>query len=133
MQRKYAEALGPDPELGHLGFVPSTHEQELQKIADQTLGPLRECLLPLACEVDSLPTTGVSDFVDDLAKRYGLKYERTGVEDWADSVAKVLGDYVELDETEQLLVALKKAGVIDGRQAARLIANHFRERKAAGN
>ena len=127
VEREYAEILGPDPEPGALG------DAELQKLADDTLEPLRECLLPLAGEVDSLPTTGVRGFVADLAARHGTTYPRTPLTDWGNSVARVLGDYVELDETERLLVALKNTGVIDGRQAARLIANHFRERKAAVN
>jgi hypothetical protein len=122
------ETAGPEP--GHVGFVPSVGalgEEVIKKLADAALEPLRECLLPLSCEVDSLPTTGLSGFVSDLAERYGVAYVRTGLDDWADSVAQVLGDYVEMDETDKLLIALKKAGVIDGRQAARLISSHRRE------
>jgi hypothetical protein len=100
--REYEAALGPDPEPGALG------DAQLQKLADDTLDPLRECLLPLACEVDSLPTSGVSGFVSDLAERHGVSYTKTSLAEWTDSVARVLGDYVDLDETERLLVALKK-------------------------
>ena len=122
VEREYDEMLGP-----------SLHDAELQKMADDTREALRECLHPLAGEVDSLPTTNVRGFVAELAERYGVMRAKASSLEWGDSVAKVLGDYVELDETERLLVALKKTAVIDGRQVARLIANHFRERKAVGN
>jgi len=121
-EREYAETLGP-----------SLTDAEHQRLANATLEPLRECLRPLSSEPDDLPTTNLSSFVADLAARHGVADTRTPVAEWGNPVAKVLGDFLEFDDTERLLLGLKSAGVIDGRQAARLIANHLRDRKAVGN
>jgi hypothetical protein len=83
----------------------------------------------LLADVDKLPTQNVGKFVERLAQAYGIQYRRSGLDDFAEAVTRAAGDDVELDLTAKLLVALKKQNRINGRQFARLMANHIREIK----
>jgi hypothetical protein len=83
----------------------------------------------LPSDVDKLPTRNVGKFVERLAQAYGVRYQRSGLDDFAEAVTRAAGDDVELDLTGKLLVALKKQDRINGRQFARLMANHMREIK----
>ncbi|RFU45415.1 hypothetical protein [Paraburkholderia sp. DHOC27] len=83
----------------------------------------------LTADVDELPTENVGAFVERLAADYGVQYRRSGLDDFAEAVTRAAGDDVELDLTGKLLVALKKQDRINGRQFARLMANHIREIK----
>ncbi|NIF77122.1 hypothetical protein F3J20_06875 [Paraburkholderia sp. Cy-641] len=83
----------------------------------------------LPTDVDKLPTQNVGKFVERLAQAYGIQYRRSGLDDFAEAVTRAAGDDVKLDLTGKLLVALKKQDRINGRQFARLMANHIREIK----
>ncbi|WP_175918196.1 hypothetical protein [Burkholderia pyrrocinia] len=83
----------------------------------------------LPADIDKLPTRNVGKFVERLAQAYGIQFRRSGIDDFAEAVTRAAGDDVELDLTGKLLVALKKQDRIDGRQFARLMANHIREIK----
>ena len=83
----------------------------------------------LPAELDALPTTQVSEFVRDFALAHDVRFQRTALDDWTEAVTRASGDDVSLDATEKLLVALKKRHLINGRQMARLMTNHMRERK----
>lgn len=83
----------------------------------------------LPADVDKLPTQNVGKFVERLAQAYGVQYRRSGLDDFAEAVTRAAGDDVKLDLTGKLLVALKKQDRINGRQFARLMANHIREIK----
>ena len=83
----------------------------------------------LPADVDELPTRNVAKFVERLAQAYGVQYRRSGLDDFAEAVTRAAGDDVELDLTGKLLVALKKQDRINGRQFARLMANHIKEIK----
>jgi hypothetical protein len=79
-------------------------------------------------DVDALPTANVSAFVEHYANAHGIRSVRTGLDDYAEAVTRASGDDVQLDATGKLLVALKKNRLINGRQLARLMTNHMRER-----
>lgn len=81
-------------------------------------------------DVDALPQHGVSDFVLRLAAHPGLVYERTALDDFAEAVARLSGDDVQLDQTCELIVALRNAGVSAGPKVIRLVTNHLREKAA---
>ena len=74
-----------------------------------------------------IPEQGVRQYVERFAAAHQVTFERTRLDDWAEAVARAAGDDVQLDGTGKLLVALKKQGLISGRQAARLASNHCRE------
>ena len=81
----------------------------------------------LPADVNALPTKGVRQFVERLARTHHIQHQRTGLDDYAQAVTRAAGDEVELDSTGKLLVALKKKHVINGRQLARLMTHHMRE------
>jgi len=78
-------------------------------------------------ELNLLPEQDVNQFVESFAAAHQVTSERTRLDDWAEAVKRAAGDDVQMDGTEKLLVALKKRGLINGRQAARLLRNHGRE------
>ena len=79
-------------------------------------------------DLNLLPVRYVMQYVERFAAAHQVTFERTRLDDWAEAVTRVAGDDVQLDGTEKLLVALKKKGLISGRQAARLVSNHGKER-----
>lgn len=78
-------------------------------------------------DVNLLPAKGLKKYINLFAKAHGVSSQRSKLDDWAEAVTRAAGDDVRLDETERLLVALKKKNLINGRQAARLLINYMRE------
>ena len=78
--------------------------------------------------LDDLPKKNVSEFVKQFALSRHINFKRSRLDDWAEAVTRASGDDVRLDITGKLLVALKKKQLINGRQMARLMSNHLRER-----
>lgn len=76
-----------------------------------------------------LPTTGVARFVQDLARSYKVVYTVQPMDQWAETVTRLAGDDVRADDTENLLIALKRAGKISTKDVATLTINYLRERK----
>lgn len=90
-------------------------------------GSAQEKISRLSIEPDALPARNVREFVAHLALANGIALRRDGLDDFADATSRVAGDDVRLDDTGNLLVALKKNNVITGRQLARLMTNHILE------
>jgi hypothetical protein len=87
--------------------------------------------IDLTTQLDSLPVSGISDFVHRLALQHGVIAQRTRMDDWADAVTRLAGDQVRKDPTDDLLVALAKKNVISGRQMVRLLSNHMKEEEGS--
>jgi hypothetical protein len=66
--------------------------------------------------------------VRDLARQHQISASRTELDDWADDVTRLAGDNVHLDEVEELIVALRRAGVVDGIELTRLHSRYLDER-----
>ena len=64
-----------------------------------------------------------------LAQKYHVAYVRTQRDTLAHHFTRLAGDHVELDEIEQLLIALQRAGHLSRTEAVRLQANYLREAK----
>lgn len=64
------------------------------------------------------------------SRAHNVSAERTALDDWTEAVSRAAGDDIRLDRVERLLVAVKMLGLINGRQAARLLTNHMREKIA---
>lgn len=77
----------------------------------------------------AIPSLGVARFVQDLARRYKVVYTPNPLDQWAETVTRLAGDDVRADSTEDLLIALKRAGKISTTEVAALTINHLRERK----
>jgi hypothetical protein len=74
-----------------------------------------------------IPTTGLREFIAALANRHGVVYERTGSSSLAHVITRLAGDEAKPDATEQLVIALRKAGVIDGPTMLTLLGRYFDE------
>lgn len=53
-------------------------------------------------------------YVAALAQQHGVVYSKTGNDALAEMITRLADDDVRSDETEDLLVALKRANVING-------------------
>lgn len=78
-------------------------------------------------QTEDIPQVGVGTFIADLAMRSGVEYVRTGSSALAEVVTRLAGDDVKPDETEKLLIALRRANVIDGRTMVTLLGRYFDE------
>ena len=48
---------------------------------------------------------------------------------WADAVTRLAGNNVSTDDTQDLLVALKRAGKLSANEMSSLLVNYLREKK----
>lgn len=78
-------------------------------------------------QIEEIPTSGLKVFIADLARRTGVNYLRDGYSVMAQVVTRLSDDEVRLDETEQLVIALRRAKVIDGRTMVTLLGRYFDE------
>ena len=80
-----------------------------------------------------IPMTGLSAYIADQAQRHGIRYIKTGSSALAEVITRVTGDDVEPDETEKLVIALRRANVIDGRTMVSLLGRYFDETRRLGD
>ena len=76
-----------------------------------------------------LPRKDVANFVQDLAKKYHIYYQSNYMDCWADAVTRLAGNNVSTDDTQDLLVALKRAGKLSANEMSSLLVNYLREKK----
>ena len=76
---------------------------------------------------EDIPLTEVRAFIANLAKRHGVTYVKTGYDALADVITRLSDDEVKPDETENLVVALRRAKVIDGSTMVTLLGRYFYE------
>ena len=67
----------------------------------------------------------IKRYVAALARRHGVVYAKTGNDALAEVITRMSDDDVRTDETEDLLVALKRAQVIDGPTMVSLLGRHL--------
>lgn len=70
-----------------------------------------------------------ADKVRDLAYRHGVVFSPTFADRWAEAVTRLAGDAVASDATDDLLVALTRAGKLTPVDMAKLVIAHHRDRK----
>lgn len=68
--------------------------------------------------------------IREMAERYGVTYVRTSNDELAHHITRLAGDNVELDEIEQTLIALQRAGHLDRTELVRLQARYLREARS---
>lgn len=76
------------------------------------------------------PTTRslrVADVVKRFCRQKKFVPEKTYGHFYAGKITELAGDSVELDMTEEILVALKRSKVISGRRMVDLLGQHQRE------
>lgn len=77
---------------------------------------------PIIC-----PTHEVAAFVANLARRHDVSYAKTSNDALADLITQLSDDDVVTDETEDLIVALKRSKVIDASQMVALLGSYMDE------
>jgi hypothetical protein len=75
-----------------------------------------------------IPTVGLAAFVADLAKRNGVVYQHTGITALAQAITRLSGDEGAPDPTERLIIALRRADVIDGKTMLTLQGRYLDEK-----
>lgn len=65
-------------------------------------------------------------YVRQLAKREGIAFAPTFADLWAKAVTTLAGDEVKSDKTDDLLVALTRAGKLSPRDMTRMVIAHHR-------
>ncbi len=77
-------------------------------------------------------TVDVASRVRSMAEEYGISYTETPIDVLAEHLTRLSGDEVtELDSTQQLLIALRRAGSLDKFEAMKLQAAYLAEKKLA--
>lgn len=76
--------------------------------------------------------TRLSAYIADLAKRHGIVYVKTGSSDLAEVITEFSGDEVKPDDTEKVVIALRRANVIDGKTMVTLLGRYFDETRKEG-
>lgn len=75
-----------------------------------------------------LSEAGTAQHIRDLARLHNVQYVRTGDDALAEVVSALAGDEGALDEIEQLLIALERAGVVASADVVPLHVRYLRER-----
>ena len=79
-----------------------------------------------------IPTTGLREFIADLANRHGVAYVLDGTAALAQLITRLSDDEVVPDETEKLIIALARAKVIDGPTMVTLLGRYLDEQDERG-
>ena len=80
-----------------------------------------------------LPTHNVAAFIRHLAELHGVEYVETAADKIARAVTRLSGDDIEVDDIEDLAVALCRGQVITQIQMLELIGSHVREKQECLN
>ena len=75
--------------------------------------------------------TNTATTIRVMAKQHHVSYSHTSTDRLAHHMTRLAGDTIELDEIEQLLIALQRAGHLSRREAVRLQARYVREARSA--
>jgi hypothetical protein len=73
---------------------------------------------------------GTAARIRNLAQKYHVGYVKTQCDALADHITRLAGDDVELDEVEQLLIALQRSGHLSRAEMVQLQARYLREAKS---
>jgi len=77
-------------------------------------------------DVTSTKVRSVAEEIRALAREHGTTYEPTPLDELGNAITRLAGDDVELDETQLLLLALVRAGVLTKEKSASLRARYIR-------
>lgn len=79
----------------------------------------------------AIPMTGLRDFIAALAAQHGAVYECNGSSALVQAITRLAGDEAAPDATERLVIALRRANVIDGATMVTLLGRYFDEEKGS--
>lgn len=75
-------------------------------------------------------TTNAASWIRDMARHHGVTFAQAPVDTFATAVSCLSDAGVQLDEIEQLLLALTRAGVVSDAQRFALHATYLRQSRA---
>ena len=78
-------------------------------------------------DTDRQPDTKTA--IRAMAERHHVAYRPTDTDDLAHHITRLSGDDVVFDETEQLLIALQRAGHMSRTEAVLMQADYLRQAK----
>jgi len=78
-----------------------------------------------------IPTSGLRQYILELAERHGVVYTEGPLDRLAATISRLSDAEVDSDELEDLLVALKHAGVISGQDMVTLLGAYLDRRVTA--
>ncbi|AKO51361.1 hypothetical protein ABA45_02095 [Marinobacter psychrophilus] len=70
----------------------------------------------------------IREYVIELATELGIRYHPTPDDTLAEIATRLAGDDVVTDEIEDLIVTLKRAGVISGNEMGTLLSRYLSEK-----
>ena len=70
----------------------------------------------------------VKKYIQDLASAHGVVYTETSADRLADTITQLSGDEVQPDHIEDLLVALRRVGVITCAEMVELLGRYLDEK-----
>jgi len=73
--------------------------------------------------------TATATTIRAMARQHHVFYSPNSTDRLAHHMTRLAGDFIELDEIEQLIVALQRAGHLTRADAVRLTARYRREAK----
>ena len=76
-----------------------------------------------------IPRTGLAAYIQGLAAKHNVVCVRTATDQLAKTITRLSGDDVGPDEIEDLLVALKRAKVIDEEVMVHLLGSYLDEKR----
>ena len=79
----------------------------------------------------NIPETGLKDYITDLAKLHNIEYVETKIDQLSRVITHLSDDEIESDDTENLVVALHQAKIINGQQMVVLLSYYLKEKYAA--
>lgn len=75
-----------------------------------------------------IPTHGLANFIDSLARTHGVQYAQTPTDVLANTITRLVDDEVVFDKVERQLLALERAGVINSEDVVPLHISYLREK-----
>ena len=76
---------------------------------------------------DIIQKISIADYIASLAKQNNVVYEKNHLDDFAKTITELSGDEVRQDDTLDLIIALKRSGVISKKDVVKLSTKHLRE------
>jgi hypothetical protein len=76
------------------------------------------------------PQSATAAHIRNLAQEHQVAYVQTPIDALAHHITRLADDHVELDEIEQLLIALQRSGHLSRIEMVQLQARYLREAKS---
>jgi hypothetical protein len=76
--------------------------------------------------------TPTATYILLLCKENNIVYKKNALDDFAKTITELSGDEVRQDDILDLIIALKRNGIISNKDVVKLVSQHLREVKKNG-